>query len=93
MVKCAGMDMLCGLVSKVLMIIFLKPFEIMRAVEESDIVFLMEVRDKAFPVRYRPDLPLPSSLKVSSYYCALQAAKHLWSTQFGSEKRTSRLSF
>jgi hypothetical protein len=87
------MDTLYGLVSKVLTIIFLKPFEIMRAVEESDIVFLMEVRDKAFPVRYRPDLPSPlSSLKVSSCYCALQAAKHLWSTQFGSEKRTSPLS-
>jgi hypothetical protein len=29
---------------------FLQPFEVMKAVEESNIMFLMEVRDRAFPV-------------------------------------------
>ena len=28
----------------------LKPYEVMKAVEEKDIIFLMEIRDKAFPV-------------------------------------------
>jgi len=35
-------------------ILLFQPFEVFRAIERKDIMFLMEIRDRAFPVRPTP---------------------------------------
>lgn len=43
----------------------IQPFEIFRAIENKDIMFLMEVRDRAFHVRYFS--LLVNKLKISAH--------------------------
>lgn len=54
---------------------FSKPFEVLRAVERKDVVYLMEVRDRAFHVRYFHTAILLAHTNFSffSYFCASRA--------------------
>lgn len=64
----------------------------MKAIEEKNVTFLMEVRDKAFPVCLElPQLSFDLGLRVASCFYKVLEERLLWCMPFAQEIRTSPL--